>query len=103
MKVSMTMPTSEYFGIIEQNVGFELDVHEGAVHVTVWVHWIGWEVTPSWKSFMAKVSWGLAFFYFPVASLLRLILEIKDFLPLLTWFILQDNSRLDCFFGVRCG
>lgn len=41
---------------------------------------------------MAKVSWGLAFFYFPVASLLCLILEIKDFLPLFTWFILQGTT-----------
>ena len=39
---------------------------------------------------MAKVSWGLAFFfYFPLASLLSLISEIKGFLPLLTPLILQ--------------
>lgn len=38
----------------------------------------------SQRAFMTKVSRGLAFFYFPVASLLRLILEIKDFLSLFT-------------------
>lgn len=29
------MATSEYFGIIKRNVGFEQDLHEGAVHVIV--------------------------------------------------------------------
>lgn len=47
---------------------------------------------------MATVSSGLAFFYFPVASLLRLILEIKDFLPLFTWFIFQGQQPLGLFF-----
>lgn len=35
LKVSIIMPTSEYFGIIKQNVGFELSIYEGAVHVIV--------------------------------------------------------------------
>lgn len=46
---------------------------------------------------------GSCLFYFPVASLLRLILEIKDFLPLFTWFILQGTTAFRIVFLEKDG
>ena len=60
------------------------------------------------NSLLGELLWPrfpgvLPFFYFPVASLLSLILEIKGFLPLLTPLILQRTTALQIVFLVWDG
>ena len=99
----MITPTSEYFGIIEHSVGFELQVHEGVVHVTVWIHCIGWEVTPFLEVLYGQGFPGSCLFLFPCGFLAPSDFGDKRFPPFVYMVYFAAQQPLGLFFWSKLG
>lgn len=97
----MVFSTSEYLGIVRQNVGFELDINLGAHQELIGV--------TGHNSLLGELLWprfpGVSpFFLFPFGFLAQSDFGDKRFPPFVDSVdFAVDNSLLDCFSGMGWG